>query len=99
MEGELGKLVQIAPREVLLTREYLYSLASVLVALELSRRQTAEWVVETLFKGDEDGFILLTGEGHRMFVGDNLFEEIFGDDPDCTSVSDLKDKVANPPKT
>lgn len=52
----------------------------------------------TLFRADEDGWIILTGEGQCLFIHDDIVEEAHGDDPHMTCVSDLKRKATNPPR-
>lgn len=94
----MRKEIQVARREVLLTRDYLFALAKAMTALDLSRRAVPDWLADTIFGWVEDGGVVLDGDGREIPVHADIIDDAHGEDGSFQWVSAQRQRVANPPR-
>lgn len=94
----MQKEIRVAGREVLLTRDYLFALATAMTTLDLSRRAVPDWLADTIFGWVEDGGVILDGEGREIVIHADIIDDAHGEDGSFQWVSAQRQRVANPPR-
>jgi hypothetical protein len=86
----MTKVIAVAPREVLLSRDTLFNLSDALGRLSLSRRQVTEWGTQTLYDWIEWGGVILSGEGEEIEIYPGIFDDAHGEDGSGVWVSEQR---------
>lgn len=94
----MQKDIQVARREILLTRDYLFALAKAMTALDRSRRAVPDWLADTIFGWVGDGGVILDGEGREIPIHADIVDDAHGEDGSFQWVSAQRQRVANPPR-
>lgn len=94
----MGKLVQVATRERLLSLDAIYGLAERLEELNLPRRQVIEWMTDTLYRWIEEGGVILAREGDVIDIYPGIVDDIHGEDGSAVWISEQRRRASKPPR-
>lgn len=83
-------VIQVAPREVLLTRDNLFALSFAITYLPISRRRVLEWLAETLYRFIEDGGVVLDGDGRVIDIYPGITDDAHGEDGSGVWISEQR---------
>lgn len=93
----MNKVIQVAPREALLSLDALYGLAVFLGTLPMSRRKVLDWLADVIFGWIEDGGVILDGEGIEIEIHDTIIDDAHGSDGG-RGISEMRARAVNRPQ-
>jgi len=93
----MAKEIQVAADHVLLSIDAIEKLANAVVALNLSRRKTPDWLADVIFGWIENGGVILDPEGNEIDIHDEIIDDAHGSDPSLRCIDDLKRKAKERP--
>lgn len=91
----MSKVITVAPREVLLTRDYIDDLAVSVSRVALSRRMFVEEATQALYDCYENGWRIVTSEGDEIEIYPGVFDDVHADSSDGEWISDLRRRGQN----
>lgn len=94
----MGKIIKVASREVLTSRDAILGVAVFLNTLPTARRPTLDWLADVIFGFAEAGGIILAGEGYEIEIYDTIIDDAHGDDGSAKWVSDMRKRVDTSPR-
>ena len=94
----MGKVIQVHPRERLLSLDAVYGLADCLNDLDMPRRKVVEWLTDTLYGWIEGGGVVMSGEGEVIEIYPGIIDDAHGEDGSAIWISEQRRRAANPPQ-
>ncbi|MEO6216670.1 MAG: hypothetical protein ABIO86_11610 [Sphingomonas sp.] len=91
----MDKVIEVLPRERLLSLDFLEGLAKQVQALGLSRVKTTDWLADKIYNYDG---VILDWDGRRLYVDHDIVDRSYGQDEACTWNSEVKAFASRPPQ-
>ncbi|WP_347303662.1 hypothetical protein V5740_03300 [Croceibacterium sp. TMG7-5b_MA50] len=89
----MAKKVQVAADKILLSIDFIEKLAHAVVALNLSRRRTPDWLADVIFGWIENEGVILDPDGSEINIHDEIIDDAHGSDPSLRCIDDMKRKA------
>ncbi len=87
MESDMDKVIEVLPRERLLSLDFLEGLATQIQALNLSRVKTTDWLADKIYSFEG---IILDWDGKQLYIDADIVDRSYGQDMACTWNSEVK---------
>lgn len=91
----MDKVIEVLPRERLLSLDFLEGLATQIQALNLSRVKTTDWLADKIYSFDG---IILDWDGKQLYIDADIVDRSYGQDMACTWNSEVKVFARRPPQ-
>ena len=94
----MEKVVQVHPKERLMSLDAIDGLSERLTLLPTSRRGTLDWMADTLHGWIEAGGVVLDGEGGEIDIYPGIIDDAHGEDGSGEWISAQRKRRGNPPR-
>lgn len=94
----MEKVIQVAPKEVLLSIGFIWGLAKSLSDLGLSRRKTPDWLADVIHRWIESGGTILDEDGVELDIYPGIIDDAHGADGSFAWVAEQKRRADERPR-